>query len=102
MIYRILLNIKPTFNAPDTVYLENFNEVGTIEAKSKGEAFIYLNLIADVGFKEVVKRGYYINIELDEGVRLRQVVPGDVLVDENNTSYILTPLYLWAIVKMVI
>jgi len=102
MIYRILLNTKADFSAPETVYLDNFNEVGTIEAKSKGEAYIYLNLIVSVTYKETVNRGYRINLELDEGARLRQIMPGDVLVDENNISYILTPAYVWSVVKMVI
>ena len=84
------------------MYLDNFNEVGTIEANSKGEAYIFLNLIVNVTYKETINRGYRINLELDEGSKLRQIVPGDVLVDENNVSYILTPAYVWSVVKMVI
>lgn len=100
MVYKILLNLRPTFNAPETVNVNDFEEIGTIEAFSKVWAYTMIDMVCKLGIKEVISRGYKPNLDLDAGVNFRNLTPGDLLVDSNNVAYILTPQLGWSIVKV--
>lgn len=102
MIYRILLNRTPDVSAPSRVFLSDYEEIGTVEADSRVKAYSQISDIVGMGMREYKARKFQPTVDLDSYAHLRAMIPGDILVDESNVAYILTPQYQWSITGLVI
>ena len=100
MTYRILLSKIANGRAPDTVLLDDYDEIGVTEAATRGEAVHYLLLRSRYGKKDALKYDSKYNLELYGMYDLREFKPGDILVEEDLSAYILTPQFQWSKVTL--
>lgn len=103
MLYRILLKKNLNGRATSTIFLDDYEEIGTVEAGSKARAALFISLKCRYGDKEALHRDNEYKVDLDQYCTIREIVPGDVLVElESSLSYIFTPSLTWAEVKYLV